>query len=541
MRTHAYSVVLLAALLVFAIFASPTFAATFTVTNLNDSGAGSLRAAIVAANANPGSTIVFQSGLSWKISLASSLPIISTGMTITASPVNAPVIDGSGRYRAFQINTPGSAVSISNFFVNGCSDSVDGAGGAGVLVYAGKVTMTDCVFGDDNSSGNGGCIENNASFDLVECGISNCQTNGNGGAVNNSYGNLSVSNCAFFGNQAEGRLGGGIASSGTVTIADSTINFNRAGTPTLSGGGGGLYSQGPMSLSKCTVDDNSSSGEGGGIYNISAQMALTNCTIVSNSAGSSSHGCGILAGSGGTLNVTNCTIYGNGPGVGSIVNGGSAVLSNCILYADSGGELINNGASATATHCDIEGGYGGSGNISSDPLLASNLANNGGPTETIALQTGSPCFGAGIATGAPPLDQRGATRPKPLSVGAYDDGFFLTIHRFDFNSDGDDDLLFENSNGATLVWDIGGIVVKSYGSVFTTVAPPWHIQAVGDINADGHPDLLWWNSLTGQCLFWEMTGTLGTTVLQYEPSFASVTDTHWHPVSMADLDGDGHP
>ncbi len=120
-------------------------------------------------------------------------------------------------------------------------------------------------------------------------------------------------------------------------------------------------------------------------------------------------------------------------------------------------------------------------------------------------------------------------------------GTTTAAHRFDFNGDGDDDLLFQNSNGQTLVWDMNGQAIKTTGATFTTVAPPWHTAAVADINADGHPDLLWWNSSTGQCLFWEMTGTLGTTVLQYEPSFASISDTHWHPVSMADFDGDGHP
>ncbi len=115
-------------------------------------------------------------------------------------------------------------------------------------------------------------------------------------------------------------------------------------------------------------------------------------------------------------------------------------------------------------------------------------------------------------------------------------------HRFDFNGNGIDDLLFQNSNGQTLVWYMDDTaLVQKFGTVFTTVSPPWHIQAVADINSDGHPDLLWWNSSTGECLFWEMTGTLGTTVLQYESSFASISDTSWHPVSMADFDGDSHP
>src|SRR5689334_22587090 len=51
-------------------------AATFTVTNLNDSGAGSLRQAILDANANPGADqVTFQSSLSGQITLTSELPV----------------------------------------------------------------------------------------------------------------------------------------------------------------------------------------------------------------------------------------------------------------------------------------------------------------------------------------------------------------------------------------------------------------------------------------------------------------------------------
>ncbi len=113
-------------------------------------------------------------------------------------------------------------------------------------------------------------------------------------------------------------------------------------------------------------------------------------------------------------------------------------------------------------------------------------------------------------------------------------------NRFDFNDDGYDDLLFQNSIGQTLVWDMVG-QAPTYGHTFATLAPPWHTAAVADINADSQPDLLWWNSSTGQCLFWEMGGQLGTDLLLALPTFATVADTDWHPVSMADFDNDGSP
>jgi hypothetical protein len=63
--------------------ASQAVAATYTVTSLNDSGAGSLRAAILAANANQGGTLVF--GTAGTINLFSALPNIATRMMIDGS------------------------------------------------------------------------------------------------------------------------------------------------------------------------------------------------------------------------------------------------------------------------------------------------------------------------------------------------------------------------------------------------------------------------------------------------------------------------
>jgi hypothetical protein len=116
--------------------------------------------------------------------------------------------------------------------------------------------------------------------------------------------------------------------------------------------------------------------------------------------------------------------------------------------------------------------------------------------------------------------------------------------RFDFNADGKDDLLWQNSQtGQLVVWDMNGMAVSpsSEGNVFATVNPTWKIKGVADINGDGHPDLLWWNSTTGQIIFWEMTGAQGTTQLYASPVVYTVANTQWQPVSMADFDGDGHP
>ncbi len=115
--------------------------------------------------------------------------------------------------------------------------------------------------------------------------------------------------------------------------------------------------------------------------------------------------------------------------------------------------------------------------------------------------------------------------------------------RFDFNSDGHADLLWHNtSTGQMLVWDMNDQSILNGGTPANTVTDThWNIAAVADVNHDGKPDLLWENSQTGQLTIWLMGGASGTAVAAYGPVLATVTDTHWHVVSMADFNSDGYP
>src|SRR5262245_53164208 len=114
--------------------------------------------------------------------------------------------------------------------------------------------------------------------------------------------------------------GGGIANQGTLTLTNSIVSGNSAGTF----GGGGIYNNGTMRVANSTVSGNGTNegggiaDEGGGIYN-AGTMTLTNSTVNGNRAFSFAGGGGIS--NHGTLTLTNSTVSGNSAGyAGGILN-----------------------------------------------------------------------------------------------------------------------------------------------------------------------------------------------------------------------------
>ena len=236
------------------------------------------------------------------------------------------------------------------------------------------------------------------------------------GGIYVANGDLDIDSCNLTANTA--KSGGGILNDGVATITNCTFTSNAAGT------GGGVYNTGMVSIANSTFVNNSASGgAGGAIYTQDHTASITNCTFTGNSAKNG----GAVANELGVASITNCTISGNAAtGVGGAAyshRASQTVLLNCIAYGDqSTVELGSDTAPAIiATYSDILGGYKGTGNINSFPLLALLFA-NGGPTMTMAIGASSPCLGAGLAADAPATDQRGLQRPAVPSMGAFDAG-----------------------------------------------------------------------------------------------------------------------
>ena len=236
-----------------------------------------------------------------------------------------------------------------------------------------------------------------------------------------------------------------VSSTATVSISNLTISNGRvAGNPGASAFGGGVRNSGTLTLRNCTLQNNSviggntsgsiaGVGGGGGAANF-GNLTLINCTLAGNSAAG---GNGALPGAGvggglaneGVLTVESCTVGGNSAIAGSVGtarggglyhnnSGGSTSIRNTIVANNSASGLSSNGPDVSGDFVsqgfnlvhNTSGSTGWSGTITGvDPLLAP-LQNNGGPTFTMALLTGSPAIDQGDG-GSVMTDQRGLFRP----------------------------------------------------------------------------------------------------------------------------------
>ena len=224
--------------------------------------------------------------------------------------------------------------------------------------------------------------------------------------------NLTVTDVRVTGNASSGDEGGGIGvqDSATVRIFQSTIDHNTALTF-----GGGIASNGNLTVGNSTVSDNSvSNGAGGGIYS-NKTTNLNNTTVAYNT---SNQGGGVSVAAGTGFSLKNSLIANNNSGAGDC-NG---------MLTSQGYNLIG----TTDAACIFVSTMGDQSNIAAN---LGPLQNNGGPTPTCNLLSGSPAIDAGNP-GLPGsgnntcllTDQRGVTRPQDgnhdgnavCDIGAYE-------------------------------------------------------------------------------------------------------------------------
>lgn len=179
----------------------------------------------------------------------------------------------------------------------------------------------------------------------------------------------------------------------------------------VNGGGGGMDNNFSNPLLMNGIITENSSTYGSGINNYASNPILTNVTLSGNS--------GIL-GSGmynsfSNPSMMNVTIIGNsatesGGGLYNVFSS-RPNFKNSILWGNTPDQVIDTNESfSTITYSDIQGGWGGTGNINVDPVLLP-LTDNGGFTLTYALSPVSPAIDSGDTSGCPTNDQRDFPRP----------------------------------------------------------------------------------------------------------------------------------
>ena len=261
--------------------------------------------------------------------------------------------------------------------------------------------------------------------------------NENGGGIIN-YGTLALTACTVSHNFAYNG-GGGVHSSGVSTLTQSTVSDNTAMVS------GGVSNHGVLTLANSTISGNFANSRGGGVFNNAyATMTVTNSTISGNTADNDGGG----VSNSGILNLSSSTVSGNtaaghsdsgyevylGKGGGvlnslgtlilvqTLVSGNSAASRGAEVYHYSGepsGAIIANGFNLFGHDGDASiGGFvpGVTDIVPAVPLagiLDPALADNGGPTKTHTLVTGSPAIDAvPAASCATTSDQSGVMRPQ---------------------------------------------------------------------------------------------------------------------------------
>jgi PKD repeat protein len=259
--------------------------------------------------------------------------------------------------------------------------------------------------------------------------------NNNGGGIENA-GTLTLTSCTLSENSADGG-GGGIYNDGTLTLTNCTLSGNSTDFY-----GGGIYNLGTTKLNQCTLSGNSaefiSGGEsGGGIYN-DGTLTLTNCTLSGNSA---PFGGGILNDLEGTLTMNQCTLSGSsafGEG-GGIYNAFTATLNQCTLLGNSEGGIFNDKGTVALTNT-IVGGNSGSLGADIYNYSASVVTYGGSNLVQSVYNSGGTITGPAPLTNAPNLaplgNYGGPTQTMPplpdspaISAGSVAANTFFTDQR----------------------------------------------------------------------------------------------------------------
>lgn len=433
--------------------AAPASAAIFTVNQITDESDATpgdnlcdwdtlttgdqctLRAAIEESNSGAGAdTILFSLPSSSTITPTLALPDITNTLGIAGPGATDLTVSGNTAHRVLKVD-PNTSVSVSSLTL--AHGAVSGVGGG--IENDGTLTLSNVSVDQNLATGPtiawGGGIYNSGSLTVALSKITNNTASVNTSAVNAAVqpagagiyntgtGAVTLDRSSVTTNHlvasstgtggSTNAFGGGIFNDGTLAVRQSTLNGNTisaTGSPVENDGGGGAIAVGNVASPQLTIDrstlagnnvtiaDPSSVNRGGGILDLSATpIAITSSTITGNDAPVNAN---LEADPSSTFKNT---IVSSAP-VGD--NCSNAFISLGYNLEDD----VSDSCGFSTTKHDIVG---------QDPMLDPlGLADNGGPTKTIALQTGSPAIDQGLSGKSETTDQRSTGFLRPSDFAA---------------------------------------------------------------------------------------------------------------------------
>ncbi|MBI5536512.1 MAG: hypothetical protein HY898_27570 [Deltaproteobacteria bacterium] len=435
-------------------------------TTVVGSGAGTCSESLLDAAVAAGGIITFNCGTS------PATITVTTPKTITATTVldggGLVTLSGGGTTRLFviksEVDFTVQRITLADAKVSGGGSPSEDNSGAAIYRQSGsRLVVIDSTFKNNHAgqSGNdiaGGAIYSYGGDTLITGSTFDGNSASSGGSIGNLRSNLTIVNSTFVNNRASSQGGGAIALDGqnmdhgkVFTLCGVIATNNQAVTE-----GGAVYRYGypeeSTVIDSCTFDSNTAP-DGGGMYHHTdtagampltltnstlsnntgngltvhnSPISLTNVTIANNTT--PSLGAGIAAfGVPGT--IKNCTIASNtAMFAAGILDGDQLSITNTILANTATNEWnpVNcRPTSSTGDHnIQFPAKQGGGSDDTpcaptvtfADPLLGL-LQDNGGPTWTMALGSGSPAIGAGAD--CPATDQRGHARQGGCDIGAF--------------------------------------------------------------------------------------------------------------------------
>ena len=327
-----------------------------------------------------------------------------TGSTVISG--NTALNNGGGIYvNAGSLNLIGDQSGDLYNFVKIIDNQAAGLGGgiyasnAAVTMHLAEISLTPTIKTTATPIYGGGMYLTGSTLNMQQSVIANNKSSYDGAGIYQINGSTYIETSTINSNTA-GRYGGGIyAAVSNFELVNSTISGNKSGAF-----GGGIYysSNGNLSLTYTTIANNISGTaknaveiSGGGIYQADGTVQMINSIVAQNYH---------LA----ILSANHDDFYMASGSESSISSATYSIMGQSNIDFSQGAGMI------------VLGTLGNTGYNWNDLRLSTIVEDNGGPTQTLFIFSGSVAIGNGVDIPSIPVDQRGVTRQLPPTIGAYE-------------------------------------------------------------------------------------------------------------------------